>query len=103
MLHTVRPASHDEKNRLGLSQKMSLCGEMVARFLSGHHPREAFLAGFYGEGDSLVFGEERLFGSGRGLAVCGATRETAVCRGGVCGWKRYGATGFQRVLNRFNF
>lgn len=49
VLHTVRTASHDGKNRLGLPEKMSLCGETVARLLGGQHPWEALVAGFTDE------------------------------------------------------
>jgi hypothetical protein len=49
VLHTVRTASHDAKNRIGLPEKVDLSDETVALLLSGQHPWDALVAGFTDE------------------------------------------------------
>jgi hypothetical protein len=51
VLHTVRTAAYDAKNRLGLPKKMSLCGETVEKLLSGPlpHPWDALVEGYTDE------------------------------------------------------
>jgi hypothetical protein len=51
VLHTVRTAAYDAKNRLGLPKKMSLCVETVEKLLGGPlpHPWDVLVEGYTDE------------------------------------------------------